>query len=108
MGSGSSRPKHALGRRIALAVDRSPESMVAFLWLRANVLRPGDTVLLLHVHDGRKGGAEEGAKKTTAPFEELCSAHAIQVPQHPRQCHMCKLRLPDFVLGDMFVSTLFC
>jgi hypothetical protein len=103
MGSGSSRPKNALGRRIALGVDRSPESMVAFLWLRANVMRPGDTVLLLHVHDG-KSGAEEGAKKTTAPFEELCSAHAIQVPQHPCRCPRAICDCQTFGSGTCFPS----
>lgn len=61
-----------------MAVDRSPEAMVAFLWLRANVLRREDAVVFLHVQDS-KSGDEESAQKTLAPFEEVCSAHAIQV-----------------------------
>lgn len=78
MGGSASRTRERLGRRIAVAVDRSSEARIAFLWLRANVLRSDDTVVLLHVHDG-KSDAEERAQKTLAPFEELCSAQAIPV-----------------------------
>ena len=52
-----------------LAVDDSPEAAVAFSWVLANVLRPSDSLALVHVHD--PGVGEEQARRKVAKLEEL-------------------------------------
>ena len=79
MGAGASRrPARPGARTLVLAVDDSPEAAVAFSWVRANVLRPSDSLALVHVHD--PGVGEEQARRKVAKLEELCHKHGIPVP----------------------------
>ncbi|KAJ4975758.1 hypothetical protein NE237_000864 [Protea cynaroides] len=47
--SSANTPTAGANRRIAIAVDLSDESAFAVKWAVQNYLRPGDTVILLHV-----------------------------------------------------------
>ncbi|KAJ0966047.1 hypothetical protein J5N97_027185 [Dioscorea zingiberensis] len=48
-GAGTGSPSVGAHRRIAIAVDLSDESAYAVRWAVQHYLRPGDTVILLHV-----------------------------------------------------------
>lgn len=58
-------------RKIAIAVDLSDESAYAVRWAVQNYLRPGDSVILLHVRPTTVlYGADWGAIETAAPEGE--------------------------------------
>jgi nucleotide-binding universal stress UspA family protein len=67
---------NAPGRTILFAACDSPESLAAFAWSRANLLRQQDTLVLVHAYEKDRvfGGfncLEEG-KRVVAKFENLC------------------------------------
>ncbi|KAL3647164.1 Universal stress protein phos34 [Castilleja foliolosa] len=62
-------------RRIAIAVDLSDESAFAVKWAVYNYLRPGDTVILLHVRSTSVlYGADWGSSTPTTPSDNPFSA----------------------------------
>ena len=73
--------KDAPGRTILFAACDSPESLAAFSWSRANLLREQDTVLLVHAYERDRvfGGCvyAEG-QRVMAKFEALCTARNVK------------------------------
>ena len=74
--------RDAPGRCILFAACDSPESLAAFAWSRANLLRQQDTLVLAHAYEkdrifGGFNSLDEG-KRVIAKFEKLCQEKNVQ------------------------------
>ena len=96
----------AQGRTILFSACDSPESLAAFAWSRANLLRKKDVVVLVHVYKDRVFGSShwERAVEVICKFEALCKEKEVQFrvvlsqgsaakvivgAAHANQCDLC-------------------
>ena len=70
----------AQGRTILFSACDSPESLAAFAWSRANLLRKKDVVVLVHVYQDRVFGSRhwERAVEVIGKYEALCKEKEVQ------------------------------